>query len=217
MSEVNPTKEDFLQNPRAKELRQICLAIADATNQVMHEADKQSQYAILGQMQDRLIALGITTKMHVGLDQAAYQNPVTAAEYVVGQWVNQLGRTFPSEESVLPILEECSQQHVGNAYVISGENFHPEVLDLAVMRLFVDKTYRFLDAEQGATIPVKKILRSLQTICFLLWYNEAFYHLRRQWLGRRRICRDCGKRTWKWSLYDPQDGTAACEDCYPNP
>jgi hypothetical protein len=86
---AQPTKKQLLKNPRAKELRQICLDLA--------RAGKAEQE----RCQNRLRALGITPNCQEKLEKSAYEDPVTMTEWIAGQWLSHLNELSPQ----MPLIE----------------------------------------------------------------------------------------------------------------
>jgi hypothetical protein len=91
-----PTKEQFLRNSRAKELRQICLDLARA-----RKAEQE-------RCKNRLSTLGITPKYQAHLVPSAYEDPVTMAEWVAGQWLSYLNELSPEK----PLMEAALEKSV---------------------------------------------------------------------------------------------------------
>ncbi|HJZ05865.1 MAG TPA: hypothetical protein VJ327_08490 [Patescibacteria group bacterium] len=151
----NPTKEFLLSEPRSAEIREVCVGIVRRLDALLHDPevagsqDRQSQlYAELEMQGGHLIELGIKPGLHVGKPLEAFQSsPVTMAEYVAGQLIEQTGANVVSESAAMPIIQEMSEAQSGSAHLISGKNITPKLRDFMVMRSIVNVGYRFLDAE----------------------------------------------------------------------
>ncbi len=120
---TNLTREAFERDPRAKELRTICLEIAGSVDNIVEQKNgawNGMEWNIIQRLYERLIGMEISPTIKAGLDASAYEHPLTMAEYVAGQWVERLNKIHSWEE-------------------LQG--------DFIFMRSYVNMTYRFLDAD----------------------------------------------------------------------
>jgi len=149
----HPTREEYQSQPTARELRDICLQIAQNTRMIMTEdegldsSERSKVYARLEHLQGRLIALGITSDLHVGTftDQNR-RDPVKGAEYVAGQIFDLCGKVVRSQtEAMLAAQEHDAQVEPG---LLSVDRIPSQTKDWMSDMTIVNACIRFLDADR---------------------------------------------------------------------
>ncbi len=149
---------------RALELRTACLRVAGSISQLLEdptikndpvrEASAVSSY---WEGMTKIRDSGIVKNIHVGDDEASFNDPQKLAEYVAGQLLTIDGKYIPSLNQVLPQFQEHAQTEVKSensdsgqarsAFVISTKNLSPKVKDWIILREMVNLTEHFLASE----------------------------------------------------------------------
>ena len=141
---------DYLSNPRSQELRDICLHMLAAFEALLYgpEHMKLQAHAQLEHYNGQLIELGITTGMKAGLSQEAYRDPVTAAEYLAGQLVEELGHISLSESQVKRSVEEWSEAEQEGVHLLSTHNLPDNVHQFAIHQQVITTVAHFFGRSQ---------------------------------------------------------------------
>ena len=122
-------RKDFLSNPHSKDIRDICLNMLAAFEALLYgtESIKAQAYAQLERCNGMLIELEITPEMKTGLPEEAYNDPVTAAQYLAGQLIEQLEHISPSQSKVIRSVEEWSETTQENIHLLSTNSSPSDV------------------------------------------------------------------------------------------
>ncbi|TSC80554.1 MAG: hypothetical protein G01um101425_208 [Candidatus Peregrinibacteria bacterium Gr01-1014_25] len=149
---IYPTQKEYSAHPRARELREITLQIIRSARMILTEKEglnpeaRQRIYGALEHAQGRLIALGITPKLHVGtFTDADRRTPVKVAEYVAGQIMGVCGRVLHSESEAMHQAEE--HDSIGQAGLLALDQVPRQTKDWMNDMTIVNACIRFLDAD----------------------------------------------------------------------
>lgn len=142
---VWPTAQQFIQDPCAKELRQICLEICACMQALMNGSSTQD----IERLYAKLIKQGITPNCQTKLDQAMYSDPLTMAEYVAGQCLTWQGDHIPSQEQIARVGASFVREHSMAGMLITQGSDLPNVMKRFIAAgMFVDDICKFLDVER---------------------------------------------------------------------
>jgi len=111
MSSTPISKAQFLAHPRSRDLRQICLTLAEQVHAFLtipslNRATGEQRAASIAELRQALEALGVTKDMQTALPIEAYEDPVTLAEYIAGQLLAITEHLAASSTQVAFILEQ---------------------------------------------------------------------------------------------------------------
>ena len=146
-------RKDYLSVPRSREIRDISLNMLAAFEALLYgEPSMNAQaHAQLEHCNGQLVALGVTPRMKTGLSSDLYDDPVTAAEYLAGQLLDGLGHISLSEREVARLIEEWSDENLGNGHLLSLENMPSEIQAFRVHRDVIARVANNFDrSEQEA-------------------------------------------------------------------
>lgn len=142
---AQPTERQFLQVPRAKEIREICIEICACMEAIMNGSNSQD----IDQLHTKLINLGITPNCQTGLDQSTYGDPLIMAEYVAGQMLTWQGDRIPSQEMVNRVGISVVQEHSTTGMVsMLGEDLPKTMKDFLLADRCVFEMCKFLDVDR---------------------------------------------------------------------
>lgn len=148
-----PSEEFYLKNGRAACIRQICLAIVEQIDAILHrcsdQVERQKRYGDLERLNGELRELGIVAQMHVEdqLPLEAFQvSPVLAAEWLAGQIVPLLGKQLPIEATAVVVLSDFTQQPLSQLSLFESEGQPALVLDFRVVRSMLNFAKKCFDA-----------------------------------------------------------------------
>lgn len=148
------------EEQRALTLRRVILFVANTVSlfinyptikedQARREVELNTRYI---EEISKLADMGVTPNMHVGKPQKAFENPLTVAEWIGGQWVGKQNRGVPSFNQAGRNIEEFSETRTGvregpmpaNVHLVQGRYLTPTLEDWTVLRGRVNVTLRFL-------------------------------------------------------------------------
>ncbi len=111
MSTTPISKAQFLAHPRSRDLRRICLTLAEQVHAFLtipslNRATGEQRAASIAELRQGLEALSVTKDMQTALPAEAYHDPVTLAEYIAGQLLAITEHLASSYTQVAFILEQ---------------------------------------------------------------------------------------------------------------
>lgn len=113
--ETYPSREQFLADPRAKEIRQLTLDVVRVANDILvgpaglSPDARLRAYAQLEHLQGQLLAAGVTPDMHArdgGFSAEERSNPVVVAEWAAGQILPLCGQQLQTTTEAMLAAQE---------------------------------------------------------------------------------------------------------------
>lgn len=134
--EWQPTRDFYLGNPRSVQIRDICVAILNDFDVLLHdpqaardEARRGSLYRRLFGLDTKLVELGIVPDMHQELKEDELEkDPVLAAERAAAIIGQEIGKKIVPSEEVQPLIEEFSMSSNGQVYALDLNQRMPKKL-----------------------------------------------------------------------------------------